>query len=148
MMPRVRRASRMSVSTSTASAKACSPMRNCCHGVPAGTARPRISHSGRSSARRVPCSRPHSSRRSRTRPGEKATWSAEPDSNAGTGPEGRWRAYDYEELIARDKASLDIFWLRDESLEDTDNLPAPGVIAAEIVVAAVAAADATKTPKN
>ena len=35
--------------------------------------------------------------------------------------------------MARDKASLDIFWLRDESLEDTDNLPAPGVIAAEIV---------------
>ncbi len=33
----------------------------------------------------------------------------------------------------RDKANLDIFWLRDESLEDTDNLPAPGVIAAEIV---------------
>lgn len=30
-------------------------------------------------------------------------------------------------------ASLDIFWLRDESLEDTDNLPTPGVIAAEIV---------------
>jgi len=35
--------------------------------------------------------------------------------------------------MARDKASLDIFWLRDESLEDTDNLPAPEVIAAEIV---------------
>ena len=34
---------------------------------------------------------------------------------------------------ARDKASLDIFWLRDESLEDADNLPAPGVLAAEIV---------------
>ena len=39
----------------------------------------------------------------------------------------------YDELLARDKVSLDIFWLRDESLEDTDNLPAPGVIAAEIV---------------
>ena len=35
--------------------------------------------------------------------------------------------------MARDKASLDIFWLRDESLEDTENLPAPEVIAAEIV---------------
>ena len=33
----------------------------------------------------------------------------------------------------RDKVSLDIFWLRDESLEDGENLPAPGVIAAEIV---------------
>lgn len=34
---------------------------------------------------------------------------------------------------SRDKASLDIFWLRDESLSDSDNLPAPEVIAAEIV---------------
>jgi type I restriction enzyme M protein len=54
------------------------------------------------------------------------TWS-------GDTPEGRWRAYDYDELIARDKISLDIFWLRDDSLADTDNLPPPGVIAAEIV---------------
>lgn len=45
----------------------------------------------------------------------------------------RFRPFRYEELMARDKASLDIFWLRDESLEDTDNLPAPAVIAAEIV---------------
>lgn len=45
----------------------------------------------------------------------------------------RFKEFPYEELVARDKASLDIFWLRDESLEDTDNLPAPGIIAAEIV---------------
>ena len=45
----------------------------------------------------------------------------------------RFRRFSYDELLAHDKASLDIFWLRDESLEDTDNLPAPGVIAAEIV---------------
>jgi type I restriction enzyme M protein len=56
----------------------------------------------------------------------KPTWSPET-------PEGRWRAYDYEELVARDKASLDIFWLRDEALADSDNLPAPDVIAQEIV---------------
>ncbi|MDO8933637.1 MAG: N-6 DNA methylase, partial [Rhodocyclaceae bacterium] len=55
-----------------------------------------------------------------------ATWSAET-------PEGRWRAYDYDELAARDKASLDIFWLKDDSLADSDNLPAPEVIALEIV---------------
>ena len=48
-------------------------------------------------------------------------------------PDGRWRAYDYEELISRDKASLDIFWLRDESLEDSDNLPDPDILALEIV---------------
>jgi type I restriction enzyme M protein len=46
---------------------------------------------------------------------------------------GRWRSYDYEELINRDKASLDIFWLKDDSLEDSDNLPAPDILAAEIV---------------
>jgi type I restriction enzyme M protein len=45
----------------------------------------------------------------------------------------RFRRFTYDELVARDKASLDIFWLRDESLEDTDNLPLPGIIAAEIV---------------
>jgi type I restriction enzyme M protein len=48
-------------------------------------------------------------------------------------PDGRWRAYDYEELINRDKASLDIFWLRDESLEESENLPDPDVLAQEIV---------------
>jgi hypothetical protein len=56
----------------------------------------------------------------------KPTWSQD-------NPDGRWRAYDYEDLVNRDKASLDIFWLRDESLSDSDNLPAPEVIAAEIV---------------
>jgi type I restriction enzyme M protein len=55
-----------------------------------------------------------------------ATWSAEQ-------PEGRWRAYSFDDIAARDKASLDIFWLKDDSLADSDNLPAPGVIAQEIV---------------
>ena len=53
----------------------------------------------------------------------------------------RFHRFTYDELVARDKASLDIFWLRDESLEDTDNLPAPGVIAAEIVEDLQAALD-------
>ena len=44
----------------------------------------------------------------------------------------RFKRYSYDELIARDKVSLDLFWLRDESLEDIDNLPAPAVLAAEI----------------
>ena len=48
-------------------------------------------------------------------------------------PAGRWRSFDYDELISRDKASLDIFWLKDQSLEDSDNLPEPGIIAREIV---------------
>ena len=56
----------------------------------------------------------------------KPTWSEKK-------PDGRWRAYAYDELVARDKASLDIFWLKDESLEDSANLPDPDVIAQEIV---------------
>ena len=48
-------------------------------------------------------------------------------------PDGRWRAYGYDELVARDKTSLDIFWLKDDSLADSDNLAPPAVIAQEIV---------------
>ena len=48
-------------------------------------------------------------------------------------PEGRWRSFDYEELIKRDKVNLDIFWLKDKSLEDSDDLPDPDVLAQEIV---------------
>jgi type I restriction enzyme M protein len=54
-----------------------------------------------------------------------ATWS---EAN----PQGRWRAYACDELLARDKANLDLFWLRDESLEDSANLPEPDVLAVEI----------------
>ena len=57
----------------------------------------------------------------------KPTWSAEKN------PTGRWRDFSYEELIQRDKVSLDLFWLKDESLEDSANLPAPDIIAGEIV---------------
>ncbi len=45
----------------------------------------------------------------------------------------RFKAFTYEQLLARDKVNLDISWLRDESLEDLDNLPAPEIIAREIV---------------
>ena len=63
------------------------------------------------------------------KPGEtakrKATWSEKH-------PDGRWRAFDYDELLARDKVSLDIFWLKDKSLEDSDELPPPDELAREI----------------
>ena len=59
-------------------------------------------------------------------------------------PHGRWRSYPVEELLARDKASLDLFWLRDESLSDSDNLPAPELIAAEIIEDLQAALDQLK----
>jgi type I restriction enzyme M protein len=45
----------------------------------------------------------------------------------------RFRRFAYEELVTRDKASLDLIWLRDSSLEDMDDLPPPEVIAQEIV---------------
>jgi type I restriction enzyme M protein len=44
----------------------------------------------------------------------------------------RWRPFTYEDLTKRDKVSLDIFWLKDESLEDSASLPDPRVIALEI----------------
>ncbi len=59
-------------------------------------------------------------------------------------PQGRWRSYDASELLARDKASLDLFWLKDDSLSDSDNLPAPEVIASEIIEDLQAALDQLK----
>ena len=63
----------------------------------------------------------------RNRHERKDTWHEE------EAPEGRWRSYSYEELTARDKTSLDIFWLKDKSLTDLDNLPEPNDLAAEII---------------
>ena len=45
----------------------------------------------------------------------------------------RFKRFNYEELVKLDKVNLDIFWLRDESMEDTANLPPPDQIAEEIV---------------
>ncbi|MFZ1377168.1 MAG: class I SAM-dependent DNA methyltransferase [Geothrix sp.] len=45
----------------------------------------------------------------------------------------RFKAFTYDELIKRDKANLDIFWLKDDALEESANLPAPGIIAQEIM---------------
>jgi type I restriction enzyme M protein len=53
--------------------------------------------------------------------------------HAETNPEGRWRKFTYDEIIARDKTSLDISWLKDKSLADLDNLPDPDVLAADII---------------
>lgn len=53
--------------------------------------------------------------------------------HAETNPEGRWRKFSYEEIVARDKTSLDIFWLKDTDLVDLDNLPDPEELTAEII---------------
>ena len=55
------------------------------------------------------------------------------DWHEATNPEGRWRKFSYEQIIARDKTSLDIFWLKDKSLADLDNLPEPDELAGEII---------------
>ncbi len=52
----------------------------------------------------------------------KSTWSEKKS-------DGRWQSYDYDELIARNKAGLGIFWLKDEAFEASDNLLNPDVIA-------------------
>lgn len=54
------------------------------------------------------------------------TWSEE-------NQEGRWRRYTVEKLLSRDKTSLDIFWIKDKSLADLDNLPAPEELAQDIM---------------
>lgn len=56
----------------------------------------------------------------------KETWS---ENN----PDGRWRKYAYDQIVSRDKTSLDILWLKDESLIDLDNLPDPDILAGEIM---------------
>jgi type I restriction enzyme M protein len=68
----------------------------------------------------VTCYRPEN------RHDRKPTWSEKT-------PDGRWRCYTYDELAARDKVNLDIFWLRDETLEETSSLPEPDILAAEII---------------
>jgi type I restriction enzyme M protein len=45
----------------------------------------------------------------------------------------RFKSFTYDELLKRDRVNLDIFWLRDESLEESDNLSPPNIIAQEIV---------------
>ncbi|HNH10021.1 MAG TPA: N-6 DNA methylase, partial [Leptospiraceae bacterium] len=46
----------------------------------------------------------------------------------------RFKKYSYDEIIKRDKTSLDIFWLKDDSLSDMDNLPDPDILAKEIII--------------
>ena len=53
--------------------------------------------------------------------------------NENSNPEGRWRKFTYDEIISRDKTSLDITWIKDQSLADLDNLPEPEEIATEII---------------
>lgn len=53
--------------------------------------------------------------------------------NQETNPEGRFRKFTYQDIIARDKTSLDISWIKDKSLTDLDDLPEPEILAEEII---------------
>ena len=68
-------------------------------------------------------------------------------------PDGRWRSYTYDEILKRDKLSLDLFWIKDQSLTDADSLPSPDVLATEIADELEAAFDlfskiAAKLPQS
>ncbi|MEB2620908.1 HsdM family class I SAM-dependent methyltransferase [Pseudomonas sp. YuFO8] len=56
-----------------------------------------------------------------------------PDNRGDRTETDRFRYYSYEDLIVREKTSLDLFWLKDESLDSYDNLPAPDVLQLEII---------------
>lgn len=63
-------------------------------------------------------------------------------------PEGRWRRFSYDEIIKRDKTSLDITWLKDKSLSDLDNLPEPEILVDEIIENLQNALDSFSELKN
>lgn len=54
------------------------------------------------------------------------TWSEE-------NPDGRWRKYKIDDILERDKTSLDIFWIKDKSRADLDDLPSPDELAGDII---------------
>ncbi len=47
----------------------------------------------------------------------------------------RFKSFSYDELTKRDKLNLDIFWLKDDTLEESANLPSPEIIAADLEAA-------------
>jgi type I restriction enzyme M protein len=71
----------------------------------------------------------------------KENWSKENE-------EGRWRKFTYDEIMARDKTNLDIFWLKDENLIDLENLPEPDALIDEIIEDIESALESFKTIKE
>lgn len=62
--------------------------------------------------------------------------------------EGRWRSFSYEDIASRDKTNLDIFWLKDESLIDLENLPDPDTLLDEIIENVESALENFKTIRD
>lgn len=48
-------------------------------------------------------------------------------------PQGRWRKFKHDEILARDKVNFDISWLKDTTSIDLENLPEPDVLITEII---------------
>ncbi len=71
----------------------------------------------------------------------KETWSED-------NHDGRWRKFSIEEILARDKTSLDIFWIKDKTLADLDNLPSPDELAEDIIENLQDALDSFKSLQN
>ena len=97
---------------------------------------PAAERAGPRSCGSTTCAPTSTSRSSRTRCAASTSTTSSPATPGKTAPSASSRAVPGLHLRradGRDKANLDITWLRDESLEDPDNLPAPEVIAAEIV---------------
>lgn len=69
------------------------------------------------------------------------TWSEE-------NPDGRWRRFSVDVILNRDKTSLDIFWIKDKSLADLDNLPSPDVLADDIIENLQSALESFQELKN
>ncbi len=65
--------------------------------------------------------------------------------HAESNPDGRWRKFNYDEIVNRDKTSLDISWIKDQSLADLDNLPNPDELAEEIIENLEAGLESFKT---
>lgn len=59
-------------------------------------------------------------------------------------PDGRFRKYSITDILNRDKTSLDIFWIKDKSLADLDNLPSPDELAGDIIENLQSALDSFK----
>jgi hypothetical protein len=90
-----------------------------------GEVRPRFPAKSASPVPEGTRTRPAAGAAAANRAARKPTWDAE-------NPDGRWRTFDFAELAKRDKANLDIFWLKDKSLEESDDLPEPDELAREI----------------
>lgn len=75
-----------------------------------------------------------------------SNWQENPSEiDGGPSPDGRWREFSYDEIVARDKTNLDFSWLKDDSLEGGGNLQPPAVIASEIVELLTAALEEFKS---